>query len=66
MYSRRSAGLRWKKSSHSGSQTVNCVEVAHTPELIAVRDSTDPDGPILAFAPATFAAFLARTKLRAG
>jgi len=34
----------WRKSSYSG-QDGNCVEVArHLPELVAVRDSKEPDG----------------------
>jgi hypothetical protein len=39
--------LRWRKSSRSGAngQTA-CVEVAH--DLRAVRDSKNPDGPVLA------------------
>ncbi|HWC80640.1 MAG TPA: DUF397 domain-containing protein [Pseudonocardiaceae bacterium] len=36
---------RWRKSAHSGQQT-NCVEIAHTRDLI--RDSKNPDGPALA------------------
>jgi hypothetical protein len=34
----------WRKSSRSGTQT-NCVELASTG---AVRDSKNPDGPVLA------------------
>lgn len=33
----------WHKSSFS-SQDGNCVEVAHLPGLVAVRDSKDPEG----------------------
>jgi hypothetical protein len=42
---------QWRKSSHSGSQGTNCVEVAavHQRRLIALRDSKNPDGPVLAF-----------------
>jgi uncharacterized protein DUF397 len=42
------APLAWRKSSYS-SDTINCVEVAPTPDAVAVRDSKDPDGPILWF-----------------
>lgn len=38
----------WRKSSRSG--VANCVEVVRG-RVVAVRDSTDPDGPTLAFAP---------------
>jgi hypothetical protein len=49
----------WRKSSHSGSQG-NCVEVAaNLPGVVAVRDSKDPDGPKLIFAPAEWDAFSA-------
>jgi hypothetical protein len=37
----------WHKSSYSG-QNGNCVEVARNlPGVVAVRDSKDPDGPVL-------------------
>ncbi len=35
---------RWRKSSYSGSEGA-CVELGHT--LEAVRDSKNPDGPML-------------------
>jgi hypothetical protein len=38
----------WRKSSRSGSNGGNCVEVATgRPGVVAVRDSTDPAGPVL-------------------
>lgn len=38
----------WRKSGFSGAS--GCVEVAAlADDLIAVRDSKDPDGPILGF-----------------
>jgi hypothetical protein len=39
----------WRKSSRSGGQG-NCVEVADTLTAIGVRDSKDPEGPVLVFA----------------
>jgi hypothetical protein len=43
--------LLWRKSSYSGSNGGNCVEIAdNLPAVVAVRDSKDPDGPVLAFA----------------
>ena len=61
---------RWRKSTFSGDNGGNCVEVAeltsglestrpgHDDTLIAVRDSKDPDGPKLLFTPAEWDAFL--------
>ncbi|MFF5208652.1 DUF397 domain-containing protein [Streptosporangium sp. NPDC000396] len=64
----------WHKSSCSGAGQ-NCVEVAlvdnaqaevkhntNTERLFLVRDSKDPDGPILAFTPSEWDAFLAGIK----
>jgi hypothetical protein len=40
----------WRKSSRSASGTnANCVEVARVEPLIAVRDSKNPSGDMLAF-----------------
>jgi hypothetical protein len=36
----------WRKSSRSGSGQ-DCVEIAETPDGIAVRDSKDTAGPVL-------------------
>lgn len=50
----------WRKSSYSGTNGGNCVEVARNlPGVVAVRDSKDPDGPALAFTLADWAAFTA-------
>jgi len=58
-------GAQWRKSSYSGDTGGSCVEVADFPHLVAVRDSKNPDGPALAFAPAAFAAFVRATATRA-
>ncbi|MEE4542220.1 DUF397 domain-containing protein [Streptomyces sp. V4-01] len=52
--------VSWRKSSYSGGdQGSECVEVGvGTPGVVPVRDSKDPHGPVLAFAPAEWAAFL--------
>ncbi|WP_083999432.1 DUF397 domain-containing protein [Actinomadura kijaniata] len=39
--------VQWRKSSRSGGQGGNCVELAHVPGVVAVRDSKKPDGPVL-------------------
>ena len=49
----------WRKSSRTVSSG-NCVEVAaNVRGVVAVRDSKDPDGPKLTFAPAEWDAFTA-------
>lgn len=48
----------WRKSSRSGTNGGNCVEVAgNLPGVVAVRDSKDPSGPALVVDPAAWAAF---------
>lgn len=53
------AGATWRKP-WSGSNGGACVEAAKLPGgRVAVRQSTDPDGPALIFEPAEIQAFLA-------
>ncbi|MEU3998603.1 DUF397 domain-containing protein [Streptomyces fungicidicus] len=54
-----STALRWFKSSYSGSEGGNCLEVALAPTTIHIRDSKTPDAPHLTVAPTTWTAFLA-------
>lgn len=49
---------RWRKSSYSGSQGGECVEVADVGGQVAVRDSKNADGPRLAFPAAAFGSFV--------
>ncbi|MFS4091477.1 DUF397 domain-containing protein [Streptomyces sp. AF1A] len=53
--------LAWFKSSYSGGNDGNsCVEVAHAPGTIHVRDSKHREvGPSLALAPEAWADFVA-------
>ena len=52
-------GALWRKSSYSGGNGGNCVEVARNlPGVVAVRDSKDPEGPALTFSPAGWDAFV--------
>ena len=56
------AGVQWRKSSHSGPFTDNCVEVAVLDGGIAVRDSKQPGGPVLMFTPDEWTAFVGGAK----
>ncbi|WP_037912121.1 DUF397 domain-containing protein [Actinacidiphila yeochonensis] len=47
----------WHTSSHSSQSGGECVEVAAHRTAVHVRDSKDPDGPMLTFAPAAWTAF---------
>jgi hypothetical protein len=50
----------WQKSSYSGGNGGNCVEVARNlAGVVAVRDSKNPGGPVLMFTPAQWRAFTA-------
>jgi Domain of unknown function (DUF397) len=49
----------WRKSSRSGyGGEGNCVEVAELPGRVAMRDSKDPAGPVLALTRAEWCTFL--------
>jgi hypothetical protein len=52
------SGAKWRKSTRSGGSGNQCVEVAGLSDTIAVRDSKNPDGPVLLFGVSDFAAFL--------
>lgn len=52
--------LIWRKSTHSGTNGGNCVEVADLPDDgRAVRDSKNPQGAVLTFTPSEWQAFTA-------
>ncbi|QXJ22576.1 DUF397 domain-containing protein [Actinomadura graeca] len=38
---------KWRRSSYSGPNGGNCVELAGLHGVVAVRDSKVPDGPVL-------------------
>jgi uncharacterized protein DUF397 len=53
------SGPRWVKSSFSFSNG-NCVEVAGLGRMVGLRDSKDPEGPVLRFTPSEWSAFIQR------
>lgn len=52
----------WRRSSRSGTYGTDCVEVAVTPAVTAVRDSKDPDGARLRLPAERWSSFLADLK----
>ena len=50
----------WRTSSFSDG--MNCVQVAQLGDSIALRDSKDPDGPVLHFTRGEMIAFLRGAK----
>ncbi len=60
----------WRKSSYSGGNGGQCVEVAAVngrqsgpAAVCAVRDSKNPDGPVLAFSAGQWRLFTADVKV---
>lgn len=58
----KGAARRWRKSSRSGGESGNCVEVDHASSYFAVRDSKNANGPVLKFCRQQGAAFIAAAK----
>jgi hypothetical protein len=54
----------WRKSSYSGGQNSQCVEVAAGETSVGVRDSKDRTGGTLRFSAGSWIAFM--TDLKAG
>jgi hypothetical protein len=53
------SGAEWRKSSYSSGNGGQCVEVARNlADVVAVRDSKNPDGPALVLTPEQWLAFL--------
>jgi hypothetical protein len=53
----------WRKSTYSGGNGGNCVEIATgLPGVVAMRDSKNLTGPALIFTPDDWRAFLTRIK----
>ncbi|GAA1389729.1 DUF397 domain-containing protein [Kitasatospora putterlickiae] len=56
------SAVAWRKSSYSGGNGGDCIEVAlasPAPGVVPVRDSKDPSGPVLLFPSASWQSFLA-------
>ncbi|MDQ1049519.1 DUF397 domain-containing protein [Streptomyces sp. V4I2] len=60
-----STALRWFKSSYSGSDGGNCIEVAVQPTTIHIRDSKTPATSHLTVTPTAWTAFLELANSRA-
>ena len=59
------SALTWRKSSYSGTNGGQCVEVAASGRVL-VRDTKDRAGAVLAFSAETWRKFTRRTKNNAG
>lgn len=55
------ADLAWFKSSYSGTQGDDCVEIAVTEQAVHVRDSKSCTGPQLVVHPGDWARFVRST-----
>lgn len=54
--------VNWRKSSRSGSNGGDCVELFGAPGTVVFRDSKNRTGPTLAFSRSAFRAFAAEVK----
>lgn len=52
----------WRKSSHSGSNGGECVEVASADGLVLVRDTIEQSGPTLIVTAEAWSAFISAVK----
>lgn len=52
----------WFKSSKSGPNCDNCVEVAYVPGAVGVRDSKDRSGPALVFSRGDWRSFVSNAR----
>ncbi|MFI7286892.1 DUF397 domain-containing protein [Streptomyces anulatus] len=53
-----STELHWFKSTYSGDDSGNCVEIATCPHTVHVRDSKDLTVPPLAVSPTSWTSFV--------
>ena len=54
-------GLQWRKARRSANNGA-CVELAEANGLIVIRDSKDPEGPVLSYPAGAFRTFLEAAK----
>jgi hypothetical protein len=54
--------MNWRKSSHSGDNGGECVEVASPRDAVAVRDSKDRSGPEVRFSLSAWRTFASQVK----
>ncbi|WP_439677274.1 DUF397 domain-containing protein [Embleya sp. MST-111070] len=52
----------WRKSSYSGSQGGNCVEVAELTDMVGIRDSKVGESPIIRAGAEAWTALLDATR----
>jgi Domain of unknown function (DUF397). len=52
----------WKKSSKSGGNNGECVEIRRHDDAIQIRDSKDPSGAVLTFTTVEWRTFIAGAK----
>jgi len=57
----RDSGSSWRKASYSAGNG-ECVEVSSRPGLVSIRDSKDPEGPVLSYSTDAFQSFLDAAK----
>lgn len=53
----------WRKSTRCSAEDSQCVEVAITDQVVAVRDSKDPFSPVLRFTFEEWEAFVSDVKI---
>lgn len=56
------SGARWQHSSQDAGPDAGHLEVAFVEGHIAMRNSAEPDGPVLIFTPAEWDAFVLGTR----
>ncbi len=54
-------GSGWRKSSYSSADG-DCVEAGNGPGIVLVRDTKDPQGPVLRFSGGAWRVFAGRVK----